>query len=141
MAIHFFEEDIRSGLKDKRKLRQFLEAKIREYLDVSEIHINYIFCPDEALLSRNMQYLNHDTLTDIITFDLSETEDELRAEIYISVERVKENAGKFQVSYAHELHRVIFHGVLHLMGYKDKKAEEKQEMRHKEDLFLKDYGL
>ena len=139
MAIHFFEEDIRSGLKDKRKLRQFLEVKIREYLDVHKIHINYIFCSDEALLSRNIQYLSHDTLTDIITFDLSETEGELHAEIYISIDRVRDNAGKFQASYAQELHRVIFHGVLHLMGYRDKKAEEKQEMRHQED--LKDYGL
>ena len=88
--------------------------------------INYIFCDDAYLLQVNQQYLNHNTHTDIITFELSPKGQPLIADIYISVERVKENAAAFHTSFIKELHRVIFHGALHLAGYKDKKVEENE---------------
>ena len=97
--------------------------------------ITYIFCDDEYLLKKNQEYLQHDTLTDIITFDYSE-ENTLSADIFISVERVKENALIFAVPFEKEIKRVIIHGVLHLIGYKDKSEDEAQEMRNKEDFYL-----
>lgn len=89
------------------------------------------------MLERNIQFLQHKTLTDIITFDLSEEEGLIEGEIYISVDRVKDNAGKFSKSFEDELHRVIIHGVLHLVGYGDKKPKLKAIMREKEDYYLK----
>ncbi len=139
MAIHYFETSVKSGLKDKRKLSAFLKALITKHLDVKAIELNYIFCNDDYLLEKNQQFLNHDTLTDIITFDLSPSEEELASEIYISVDRVAENATKFKVSYATELHRVIFHGVLHLCGFKDKSAKDKALMRDMEQQCLEAY--
>src|SRR5690554_5063379 len=118
MAIHFYDEEVQSKLIGKRKLKTFIQKKINEYLDVKSIEINFIFCTDDYLLEINQEYLNHDTFTDIITFDLSEEEDSLTSEIYISIERVKENAEKYMVFYLEELHRVIFHGILHLCGFK-----------------------
>jgi rRNA maturation RNase YbeY len=97
--------------------------------------INYIFCEDNYLLKKNQEYLKHNTLTDIITFDYSEG-NKLSADIFISVERVKENAVIFAVSFEQELKRVIIHGILHLMGYKDKSEEESKIMRSKEDFYL-----
>ncbi len=102
--------------------------------------VNYIFCTDKALLNINQQFLSHDFYTDIITFDLSDSK-AIQAEIYISVDRVKENAQNLGVSFKSELHRVIFHGVLHLCGYRDKKVEEIKGMRRKEEFYLKKYGL
>jgi len=139
LAIHFFEEDVKSRLTRKRKLTAFLKEIIVEYIDVRSWDINYIFCDDAYLLEKNRQFLDHDTLTDIITFDLSEKDDELAAEIYISTERVIDNAEKFSVPYDNELHRVIFHGLLHLCGFKDKTAKDKAEMRKMEDLYLNKY--
>lgn len=98
--------------------------------------INFIFCDDEYLIGLNRQYLDHDTLTDIITFDYSVGK-ELHADIFISVERVRENAGDFGVSFDEELKRVLAHGILHLCGYKDKSPEEEKEMRVKEDEKMK----
>ena len=97
--------------------------------------INYIFCDDEYLLKINIEYLNHDTLTDIITFDYVEN-GVLNGDIYISIERVMENAGIFSVSYEQELHRVLAHGVLHLCGYKDKTESDAAFMRRKEDFAI-----
>jgi len=97
--------------------------------------INYIFCDDEALHKINLEYLEHDTLTDIISFDYSE-QTQLDGEIYISVERVKENAQLFKVSFENELSRVMIHGILHFMGFKDKTPEEQQQMREKENQAL-----
>ena len=139
MAIHYFEETVKSRLKDKRKLSAFLKNLIAEHLDVKRAELNYIFCDDEYLLEKNKQFLDHDTLTDIITFDLSESDSELVSEIYISVERIAENAGKFKVSYNTELHRVIFHGVLHLCGFKDKAPKDKALMREMEQQCLQLY--
>jgi probable rRNA maturation factor len=98
--------------------------------------INYIFCTDEFLLELNRTHLNHDTLTDIITFEYNAPGQPLLSDIYISVDRVKENALLFRTSFNRELHRVIFHGALHLCGYQDKKAEQSKLMREKEEEYL-----
>ncbi len=137
MPVRFYEQDVTSGLKNKRKLSTFLDKLVHGHLkDVKKVSLNYIFCDDEYLLQMNQQYLDHNTLTDIITFDLSESKQALQGEIYISIERVKENAGKFEVPYHDELHRVIFHGALHLCGFKDKKAADQQIMRSNENSCL-----
>lgn len=94
--------------------------------------VNYIFCDDEYLHKLNVQYLNHDTLTDIISFD-NTTSKEVSGDIFISTERVEENAALYKVSFKEELYRVIIHGMLHFMGYKDKTTEEAEEMRIKEN--------
>lgn len=97
-----------------------------------EGEINYIFCDDEYLLKINLEYLNHDTLTDIISFDYT-VGNEINGDIFISVERVQDNADDFEVSFEEELRRVLVHGVLHYCGYKDKSEEDEVLMRAKED--------
>jgi len=99
--------------------------------------INYILCSDEYLHQINVDFLSHDTLTDIISFDYTVGK-ELHGDIYISIDRVKENALEFEVDFTNELHRVMFHGVLHYCGYKDKTESEKSVMRSKEDFYLKE---
>ena len=142
MAIRFFEEDTKARLTNKTKLKNFILQKIKEHKEsLQEIDINYIFCTDDALLQKNKEFLNHDTFTDIITFDLSPAEALLHAEIYISIDRVAENAKSFGVTYQNELHRVIFHGILHLLGYGDKTEKESKVMRQMETNFLNQYGL
>jgi rRNA maturation RNase YbeY len=102
----------------------------------SEGEINFIFCDDDYLLEINQQYLDHDTLTDIISFDYSIGND-LHGDIFISIERVKENALDFNVSFQEELKRVMVHGVLHYCGYKDKSQNDEKLMRQKEDEKIK----
>ena len=97
--------------------------------------INYVFCDDDFLHDINVKYLNHDTLTDIISFDYSVGK-ELHGDVFISIDRVKENAVDFEVSFSEELKRVMVHGVLHYCGYKDKNEDDKQLMRSKEDLYI-----
>lgn len=101
--------------------------------------LNYIFCNDEYLLDINRQYLNHDTLTDIITFELSSKSQPLLSDIYISIDMIRMNAGEYGTSFKQELHRVIFHGALHLLGYKDKSEAQSKLMRLKEDEWLHAY--
>jgi probable rRNA maturation factor len=140
MPARFYEQVIQSGLKNKRKLSAFLDKLMQKHKkEVKKTQISYIFCNDDYLLQMNKEYLDHDTLTDIITFDLSDAKDQLIGEIYISVERVKENAEKFGVSYSDELHRVIFHGALHLCGFKDKKEADQKVMRENENECLEKY--
>ena len=98
--------------------------------------LSYIFCTDEFLLKLNQEYLNHDTLTDILTFNLTGTSLPIVSEIYISVDRVKENAASLAVPFIKELYRVMIHGVLHLCGYQDHSPKEKLLMRKKEDHYL-----
>src|ERR1700759_1099644 len=118
-AISFFEEDIKFKLKDKTLVRKWItETILAEGFQLSEL--NYIFCSDSYLLQINRQYLDHDTYTDIITFDNSETERVITGDIFISIDRVRENALKFSITETDELHRVIIHGALHLLGYTDK---------------------
>ena len=102
----------------------------------SEGDINYIFCDDDFLLGINQQYLNHDTLTDIISFDYS-VGNELHGDVFISIQRVRENAAEFEVTFEEELKRVMVHGLLHYCGYKDKSEKDKREMRLKEDEKIK----
>ena len=137
MAITFqFQHPV--ILAGRRKLKQFLETQLaREDKMVGSISI--IFCTDDFLLDINQRYLSHDTYTDIVTFDLSHSPHIIDAEIYISVDRLKENALKFGQTLNRELHRVIFHGVLHLAGYKDKTSAHQQEMRKMEDQYLHAY--
>lgn len=140
MAARFYDVETNSRLRQRRKLSSFLDALITSYRpEVQQIDITYLFRTDEALLQVNRDFLQHDTYTDIITFDLSEDEEELESEIHISVERVAENAKDFGTDYDTELHRVLFHGALHLAGLKDKTDEEAQQMRAAEDAALKAY--
>lgn len=104
-------------------------------------HINYIFCTDDYLLEVNKKHLGHDTYTDIITFDLSSPDSNLVSDIYISAERVKENAFSYNTPFSTELHRVMFHGVLHLCGYDDKSSSNKVLMREKEEFYLSLYNV
>jgi rRNA maturation RNase YbeY len=97
---------------------------------------NFIFCDDEYLMQLNYKYLKHRTLTDIITFPVEDENSTLCGDIFISIPRVKENAGKFNQTTADELHRVMIHGILHLAGYHDKSKQEKEEMRRKENHYL-----
>ena len=101
----------------------------------SEGDISYIFCDDDYLLDINVKYLNHNTLTDIISFDYTD-EGLISGDIFISIDRIKENAQKYNVSFEDELYRVMIHGILHFCGYKDKTKEEEQLMRSKEDYYL-----
>jgi rRNA maturation RNase YbeY len=127
-----------ASLKNRTNLKEFIFLICKmENKKIGEI--NFVFCSDEYLLALNQRFLNHDTFTDIISFDYTEQEDLLNGEIYISIERVKENAKMLNTSFAQEIHRVIFHGVLHLCGYKDKLNEEKLTMRAKEDFYLREY--
>lgn len=140
MPSKFYEHDVKAGLKNKRHLSVFIDGLISKYLkDVRTADLSYIFCTDNFLLEMNQNFLDHDTYTDIITFDLSNNRKELQGEIYISTERVKENAKKYKTTYADELHRVIFHGVLHMCGFKDKKEKDQKVMRENEDYCLDHY--
>ena len=134
-SINFFSKTIPFKVPFPRKTTAWLKAAI-----VKEKHalkeLNFIFCTDEELYELNVEYLNHKTLTDIITFDNSEEEGTIEGDIYISVDRVKENASTYGKDFEDELKRVLIHGVLHLLGYKDKTSASKKEMRDKEDLYL-----
>ncbi len=139
-AITFFEEDIAYKLKNKTAVRQWItETIIAEGFKLKEL--NYIFCSDDYLLQINQQYLDHDTYTDIITFDNSEKEGSIAGDIFISIPRIRENALKFAITELNELHRVIIHGALHLLGYKDKTPADKQKMTFKEDFYLNKRGF
>ena len=139
-AIQFFEEDISYKLKNKTAVRKWITDTITaEGYKLSEL--TYIFCSDEYLLQINQQYLDHDTYTDIITFDNSEEDKLIIGDIFISIERIKENAAKFQATETQELHRVIIHGALHLLGYTDKTKVSKQKMTLKEDFYLNKRGF
>jgi rRNA maturation RNase YbeY len=131
----FFTEDISFTLRNKNKLRKWIQVVIGNEKKLPG-SLNFVFCSDEYLHKLNVQYLDHDTLTDIITFDLSENADEISGEIYISIDRVKENAKKFTVPFYNELQRVMIHGILHLAGYHDKTQEQVTIMRGKEDKCL-----
>ncbi|KOY84786.1 rRNA maturation factor [bacterium 336/3] len=132
MAIQFFQENIEFKLKNSLKLKKWIKGVV-ENEKQKVLDLNFIFCDDEYLHQINVEYLDHDTYTDIITFDNSEEKGKIESDIFISIERVKENAGKLQVTFEQELHRVMIHGVLHLLGYKDKTKMDKQTMRAKED--------
>ncbi len=134
----FKNENLKFTLRNKTILKKWISATINKEKR-KEGDITFIFCSDEYLLHINKQYLQHDTYTDIITFDYSEGDSAqpISGDIFISIERVKENAEKFSTTFENELHRVIIHGVLHLLGYKDKTKAAKAQMTSKEDYYLK----
>lgn len=137
-SITFHSEDVDFKLVDKKNYIKWLKESIKnESKKVGEI--SYIFCTDEYLHNMNVEYLNHDTFTDIITFDYTENE-VISGDIFISIDRVKENAIKFKTNFNNELSRVIIHGALHLMGYKDKSKQQKEQMRSKENFYLTSLG-
>jgi probable rRNA maturation factor len=134
-SIQFFAEQVVFKLKHPRKTSNWIKSTItKEKKKVGSI--NFIFCSDAYLLEINQQYLNHNTLTDIVTFDNSEDDSIIEGDIFISIDRVSENALKFERPTDEELHRVIIHGILHLIGYSDKSTLQKTEMRKKEDAYL-----
>lgn len=132
--ISFFTEDVDFSLQKKEDVTGWL-VSICEKENKSVENIEYIFCSDLFLLEVNKKHLNHDYFTDIITFPLSD--DPIEATIFISVDRVKENAMNYEVAFEDELHRVLAHGVLHLIGYNDKTEEDQKSMREKENQVLK----
>jgi rRNA maturation RNase YbeY len=135
LAIHFFSEDISFLIKKKAYVRSWIiDTVVEEGYKLKEL--NFIFCNDSYLLSINQQFLHHDTYTDIITFDNSEKGGQILGDIFISVERVQENAERFKTKLQDELHRVMIHGTLHLLGYPDKGTEAKAIMTRKEDFYL-----
>ena len=126
---------IAASLTDRTRLKKFIGKMVKKE-GKPLAALQYIFCSDAYLLAMNREYLHHNFFTDIITFNLSEKSQPINAEIYISVDRVRENAANYNSSFKKELHRVIFHGILHLCGYKDKKPKDAQLMRQMEDEWL-----
>ena len=130
-SISFQNEDIDFELPNSGQLSRWIEAVIeREGNNLHEV--SYIFCSDEYLFGLNQEYLNHDTYTDIITFPYS-SPPQIEGDLFISIDRVRENALEFEVPFHHELLRVMIHGVLHLCGYGDKSPDEVRAMRAKEE--------
>lgn len=134
-VIHFFTEDISFNLKQKTIIKNWLmEAISTEGYVLKEL--NFIFCSDAYLLNMNQQFLNHDTYTDVITFDNSEVLKTIIGDVFISIDRIQENAVLFSRDFQNELCRVMVHGTLHLLGYTDKTKTSKSEMTLKEDHYL-----
>jgi probable rRNA maturation factor len=134
--VIFRSADKHLQLPGKTVLKAFIQSifkKEKQALD----SLTYVFCSDDFLLQLNRDFLKHDYYTDILTFGLSEKEQPVEAEVYISLDRVKDNARNLQTTYRKEVLRVIFHGALHLCGYKDKKKREITIMRQKEDQYLR----
>ena len=137
MIDFFFETDFL--LQDEEALKKWIISTIaKENHTLGEL--TFVFCDDDHLHKINLEFLKHDTLTDIITFDYTLGK-QLIGEIYISIDRVKENALEFSISFDEELRRVIIHGVLHLCGFKDKTIEDEKQMRQKEDQYLELFNL
>lgn len=132
--ITFNFEDVSPFLKNRGNLRFWLNTIAKKERNKIAA-VNYIFCSDKHLLSINKQYLDHDYFTDVITFQY-DTEDGVAGDIFISYDRIKDNAKEFKQSVSNELHRVMAHGLLHLLGYKDKNAEQQKVMKSKEDFCL-----
>jgi probable rRNA maturation factor len=136
--VHFLNNDRKVTLKSKKMLEVFVDKLFkteRQKLD----SLTYIFCSDEYLLGINKQYLSHDYYTDVITFTLSVPGSPIVGEVYISIDRVKDNALSLKIPYSNELHRVLFHAALHLCGYDDKTKSESRLMRNREDEYLQKF--
>jgi rRNA maturation RNase YbeY len=134
--INFHSEAIDFKVINPIKTKRWLKSVIKaEGFELSEI--NYVFCNDEYLHSINVEYLDHDTLTDIITFDNSEEDELIEGDIFVSIERIIDNAKDFNTTFEQEFKRVIVHGILHLCGYFDKTDENEKQMREKEDYYLR----
>ncbi len=137
-SVHFYFEKVGLTLKERGKLKVFINGLIaKEKKNLN--NLNYIFCNDNALLKINRKYLDHNFYTDVITFDLSSSRKEILADIYISVDRIRENAKSLKLPLKEELHRVMLHGLLHLCGYNDKTEVQRKLIRKKEDFYLNLY--
>jgi rRNA maturation RNase YbeY len=134
-AIRIFTQDISFNLKQKKVIYNWL-TDVAKHHNATISSINYILCSDDYLLKINMEYLQHDTLTDIITFPYNELKESIESDIFISIERVSENAKEFKISTLEELQRVMVHGLLHLLGQDDTNAVLKKQMKEKEDYYL-----
>lgn len=138
-SINFFEEDVTFKLPQKTSIKTWIKKVVQE--EGARLHeLNFIFCSDPYLKQVNVEYLDHDYFTDIITFDNSEEEGILEGDIFISIDRVQDNSQQFSTSFDTELRRVIIHGVLHLIGYGDKSNDEQTLMRQKEDQYVSLYS-
>ena len=134
-TIIFSNNGISPHIKDITKLKEFLRSIFKnETVDFERV--NFIFCKEDYLLKLNQQYLGHDTYTDILTFTLSSKEKSIFSDIYISVDRVRENAASLKIPFSSELNRVMIHGILHLCGYSDHSVREKKKMREKKGFCL-----
>ena len=137
-TIFFNNADKSTSLRSMTELKTFINKQcLKEGVHIETLQ--YVFCSDKFLLDINKRYLNHNFYTDIISFDLSDQKGQLIGDVYISIDRVKENAKTEGNLYTHELLRVIFHGALHFCGYKDKKPADVKLMRSMEDKWLKAY--
>ena len=136
--VNFFSEKKTFKITKKKKIRLLVKEICKvEGVDLS--FLNYIFCTDKYLLEINRKHLNHNFLTDIITFDFSENNNTAEGDLYISVDRIEDNAKKYRVLFTKELIRVVIHGLLHLIGYKDGSEKEKKRMRSLENKYLSLY--
>ena len=135
-----FNYNTKLSLANRTELKAFLKTIIKLENKKAK-SLNFIFCSDKYLLQINKAFLNHNYFTDIITFDLSDSKKEISGEIYISVDRVKDNARIYNTSIKKEVHRVIFHGVLHLCGYGDKTKPQKKTMTNRENHYLAKYFI
>ena len=140
MAIYFFSEEVKFVLNEKLNRKRWLK-RIATNAGFNIKELNYVFCSDEYLYQMNRDYLKHDTYTDIITFDNSENKDDIEGDIFVSIDRVRENAKTHTQEVETEMNRVLAHGLLHLMGYKDKTQEEANLMRLKEEESIRLYVL
>ncbi len=139
-TIRFHFETASSYPRHRQQLKDFLLSLFKKE-KVAVQSLDYIFCSDNYLLGINQQFLKHNNYTDIITFNLADTQSPVQGEIYISVDRVTDNARKLHLTIQEEFHRVIFHGALHLCGYKDKKPKEIMLMRQMEEYYLNRYHI
>ena len=133
--INFFNEDIDFKFKDRNKFKVWLK-KVAEKEGFRITDLNYIFCSDQYLHKINLEYLNHDTYTDIITFDNSEDETTIEGDIFVSIERVTDNSDTLNTHFEEEIRRVVVHGLLHLCGYDDHSIDDKAEMRRLESDYI-----
>jgi probable rRNA maturation factor len=135
-SIHFFTEKLQYSIRNKKRLREWItDTALAENAIAGEI--NFVLCDDDFLAEINVKYLKNNTLTDIITFPMMEDESVISGDIFISLPRIQENAKNFRQKIEEELHRVMIHGILHLLGYGDSSAEEKKAMTRKENFYLK----
>lgn len=138
--IYLHSADKAANIKHKALVKTLIVGLFKEEGAALE-QLSYIFCSDAYLLQINQQFLRHDTLTDVITFPLSEVGDPVYGEVYLSTDRIEENAKTFHVEYQNELLRVMIHGALHLCGYTDKTKAQQSQMREKEDYYLKQFNV
>lgn len=136
--VQFFYPEVSFAFRNRKKLKSFLVMLFKQEGFVLK-QLNIIFCTDKALLEMNRKFLKHDYFTDIITFPLSDKKQPIEAELYISVDRIKENARINNETFTRELHRVIFHGCLHLLGYNDKSSQQIKRIRERESHYLRLY--